>query len=72
MSSYKHSNDAYVDDGSDDVDLDLYEGQDDDEYIEGDFDAAAPKPTRKSTKGRLLKRWDGKFSHRPPLMTINN
>ncbi|KAM0719179.1 hypothetical protein Q7P37_005084 [Cladosporium fusiforme] len=57
MSFYPNGcNDAYVDDGTYDDDLDD-DGQDDD-YVEDDGPAQAPKSTRKSTKGRQLKRWD--------------
>lgn len=68
MSFYPNGcNDAYNDDGTYDDDLDY--GQDDD-YVEDDGPAQTPKSTRKSTKGRQLKRWDGKLS--PLTQAIQN
>jgi hypothetical protein len=54
--SYARGNAPFVDDGTYAEDLDdnvIYETD-----VKGNFGL---KPTRKSTKGRKLKRWDGKF-----------
>lgn len=62
MAFYGKNTDAYVDDGTydgdGDYDFDFDADGKDDDYVEGNFTAPAPKPTRKSTKGRQLKRWD--------------
>ena len=55
--SYPMKNEPFVDDGSYEDDDD----GDDGSYEPDSEEKSNRKPTRKSTKGRKLKRWDGEF-----------
>ena len=54
---YPKTNAPFIDDG-------VYEDDDGDDgsYEPDSEEKGKKKPTRKSTKGRKLKRWDGEFS----------